>query len=210
MSKRFATDALAPSPKVFRRHLPHQSTSPTDLDISTVCPPGSSSTTHTIVPAAVEPETVVDLTQESAAFQRSTCMTVSVPMDSTEDNIALDNGGRTSFSHAAEEEANGEATELEEHWFFNAGTKVVGVQHYNGVVCDGEGVMLQRQQNNPYDRNAIQVLNVRNQQIGHLPREMAALLAPVMDRFLQNGELGDELRWKVSSLEDRRTPFRFL
>jgi len=81
----------------------------------------------------------------------------------------------------------------EERWFLGMATKIVGVQFYNGVVTDREGVVLQREPNNPYDRNAIQVMNMRNQQIGHCPREMAAVLAPVMDS-LRPSESGDGLR----------------
>lgn len=57
------------------------------------------------------------------------------------------------------------------------------MQHYDGVVSDRESVVLRRQPANIYDPNAIQVLNIRGEQIGHVPREMASLLAPVMDRF---------------------------
>jgi len=79
--------------------------------------------------------------------------------------------------------------ELEERWFLALGSKIVGVQHYDGVVSDREEVVLRRQPTNMYDRNAIQVLNIRGQQIGHVPREMASLLAPVMDRFSDGTEL---------------------
>lgn len=71
----------------------------------------------------------------------------------------------------------------EERWFLALGSKIVGVQHYDGVVSDRESVILRRQPANIYDPNAIQVLNIRGEQIGHVPREMASLLAPVMDRF---------------------------
>lgn len=67
------------------------------------------------------------------------------------------------------------------------GAKIVGVQHYGGVVSDREGIVLRRQPENPYDRNAVQVLNVRNEQIGHLPREVAAALAPIMDECSNAG-----------------------
>lgn len=77
---------------------------------------------------------------------------------------------------------------IEERWFLALGSKIVGVQHYDGVVSDRESVVLRRQPSNIYDRNAIQVLNIRGDQIGHVPREMAGLLAPVMDR-LADGEL---------------------
>jgi hypothetical protein len=50
------------------------------------------------------------------------------------------------------------------------------------MVALGENVMLFRQPNNQYDRNAIQVKNLQNVQVGHVPRETAAALAPLMDR----------------------------
>jgi SWI/SNF-related matrix-associated actin-dependent regulator of chromatin subfamily A3 len=54
----------------------------------------------------------------------------------------------------------------------------------------GEMVILQREPNNQYDSNAIQVMNVRGQQIGHIPRTVASNLAPFMDsrRPLVEGE----------------------
>ncbi|KAJ9641805.1 hypothetical protein H2199_005018 [Coniosporium tulheliwenetii] len=45
----------------------------------------------------------------------------------------------------------------------------------------GEMVILNREPNNPYDSNAIQVQNVRREQIGHIPRQVAAKLAKYMD-----------------------------
>lgn len=36
-------------------------------------------------------------------------------------------------------------------------TDVVGVQYYDGLVGRGEHVMLQRQPDNPFDKNAVQV-----------------------------------------------------
>ncbi|KAK0659302.1 Helicase-like transcription factor [Lasiodiplodia hormozganensis] len=60
-------------------------------------------------------------------------------------------------------------------------TKIVGVRYYNGYATIGEMVMLRREPHNPYDGNAIQVLNVQAQQIGHIPRQIAAKLARYMD-----------------------------
>ena len=59
-------------------------------------------------------------------------------------------------------------------------SKIVGVRFYNGYAIIGEHVILQRQPTNPYDRNAIQVLNVMGAQIGHIPRNMASKLAGYM------------------------------
>ena len=45
---------------------------------------------------------------------------------------------------------------IEERWFLALGSKIVGVQHSDGVVSDRESVVLRRQPSNIYDRNAIQ------------------------------------------------------
>ena len=59
--------------------------------------------------------------------------------------------------------------------------KIVGIQYYNGYATIGEHVMVRREPANPYDRNAIRVDNVRREQIGHIPRKVAAKLAPYID-----------------------------
>ena len=58
--------------------------------------------------------------------------------------------------------------------------KVVGVRYYHGVATMGEQVMVKREPGNPHDSNAIRVNNVQGTQIGHLPRNLAAKLAPFM------------------------------
>ncbi|KAI9924450.1 hypothetical protein ASPWEDRAFT_56533 [Aspergillus wentii DTO 134E9] len=60
-------------------------------------------------------------------------------------------------------------------------TKIVGVRFYSGVATLGEHVILNRQPENQYDRNAIRVDNVMGNQIGHIPRLVAAKLASYMD-----------------------------
>lgn len=59
--------------------------------------------------------------------------------------------------------------------------KVVGCRYYNGTISIREMVVLNREPTNQYDSNAIRVDNVRGDQIGHIPRAMAAKLAPFMD-----------------------------
>ncbi|KAH6672708.1 SNF2 family domain-containing protein [Plectosphaerella plurivora] len=61
-------------------------------------------------------------------------------------------------------------------------TKIVGVRYYNGHATMGENVITIREPSNPYDTNAIQVTNVMGHQIGHIPRTVAAKIAPYMDR----------------------------
>nr|XP_060623727.1 helicase-like transcription factor isoform X2 [Anolis sagrei ordinatus] len=58
---------------------------------------------------------------------------------------------------------------------------IVGLRYYTGVVNNNEMVSLQRQPNNPYDKNAVQVNNVNGDQVGHIKKELAACLAPIMD-----------------------------
>lgn len=56
----------------------------------------------------------------------------------------------------------------------------MGVRFYAGYASEGERVALKRQPHNQYDSNAIRVDNVMGQQIGHIPRNMAAKLAKYM------------------------------
>ncbi|KAF4598505.1 hypothetical protein EYR38_006909 [Pleurotus pulmonarius] len=58
-----------------------------------------------------------------------------------------------------------------------------------GLVGSGEEAVLRREPENKYDRNAIQVKNMAGQQVGHLPRQVAAKLAPLMDRALVTPEV---------------------
>ncbi|KAF9692216.1 hypothetical protein EKO04_009568 [Ascochyta lentis] len=60
-------------------------------------------------------------------------------------------------------------------------TKIVGVRYYNGYATVGEMVICRREPHNQYDRNAIRVLNVQGQQIGHIPKTWASKLAKYMD-----------------------------
>ena len=60
-------------------------------------------------------------------------------------------------------------------------TKIVGVQYYSGYASAGEYVLVRREPSNPYDSNALRVENVQRDQIGHIPRTMAAKLAKHMD-----------------------------
>lgn len=66
--------------------------------------------------------------------------------------------------------------------------QVVGLRYYTGVVNNNEMVSLQREPNNPYDKNAIRVNNVNGNQVGHLKRDLAAALAYIMDNKLAQVE----------------------
>ena len=72
--------------------------------------------------------------------------------------------------------------------------KIVGCRYYHGYATIGEMVMIRREPQNQYDRNAIQVLNVQGVQIGHIPKQMAAKLAKYMDqrKLLVEGQIAGE------------------
>ncbi|KAK2067652.1 hypothetical protein P8C59_001368 [Phyllachora maydis] len=69
-------------------------------------------------------------------------------------------------------------------------TKIVGVRYYDGYAVAGEIVICKREPSNPYDSNAIRVDNCYRQQIGHIPRNVAAKLAA----YLDTGEIMIEAR----------------
>lgn len=56
----------------------------------------------------------------------------------------------------------------------------MGVRFYNGIATPGEHVILKREPQNQYDRNAIRIDNIMGIQIGHIGRGVAAKLAPYM------------------------------
>lgn len=56
----------------------------------------------------------------------------------------------------------------------------MGVRFYRGRANPDERVIVNRDANNHYDRNAIRVDNVMGAQIGHIPRQVAAKLASYM------------------------------
>ncbi|GAB2221670.1 hypothetical protein Droror1_Dr00012855 [Drosera rotundifolia] len=58
---------------------------------------------------------------------------------------------------------------------------IVGTQYYSGTISGREMVGLVREPLNPYDENAIKVLNTRGFQVGHLERGAAKVLAPLID-----------------------------
>ncbi|KAF8919761.1 SNF2 family N-terminal domain-containing protein [Mucidula mucida] len=79
--------------------------------------------------------------------------------------------------------------ETREELYTSMRTNVVGIQYYKGWFGGpGEEVILNREPHNPYDRNAIQVLNISRTQVGHLPMNVASKLAPLLDQHLVNCE----------------------
>lgn len=64
-------------------------------------------------------------------------------------------------------------------------TNIVGIRYYPSRAVVGEYVLVRRELGNCYDSNAIRIDNLRRQRMGHLARDVAARLAPLMD----SGEL---------------------
>jgi SWI/SNF-related matrix-associated actin-dependent regulator of chromatin subfamily A3 len=70
--------------------------------------------------------------------------------------------------------------------------KIVGIRYYNGLATAGEQVMIRREPGNPYDSNAIRIDNVQGAQIGHIPKNLAAKLAPYLVSTKQALLLGED------------------
>ncbi|TBU43646.1 SNF2 family N-terminal domain-containing protein [Dichomitus squalens] len=85
------------------------------------------------------------------------------------------------LSRLAEEIEDEPEEENRDELYVMLRTSIVGVQYYKGLVGPGEEVLLVREPHNRYDRNAIQVKNIGGTQVGHIPRNIAAKLAPLLD-----------------------------
>lgn len=86
---------------------------------------------------------------------------------------------------ASQEELDSTQGYNEQHYSYSLygqiHNKIVGIRYYNGYATVGEMVVCRREPNNQYDSNAIQVVNVQGDQIGHIPRTLASKLAKYMD-----------------------------
>ncbi|GLB37536.1 putative HIRAN [Lyophyllum shimeji] len=82
---------------------------------------------------------------------------------------------------AADEGIEEAPEEARDELYCTLNTNVVGIQYYKGLVGTGEEVLLMREPLNRYDSNAIQVKNIGQTQVGHLPRQLAQKLAPLLD-----------------------------
>ncbi|KAH9547320.1 hypothetical protein CY35_11G028300 [Sphagnum magellanicum] len=87
-------------------------------------------------------------------------------------------------SEEEEENENGDDENADKYMVGVVEVNVVGLQYYDGRVTDGEMVRLIREPHNPYDKNAIQVVNIFGRQIGHIERTKACHLAPLVDTKL--------------------------
>jgi SWI/SNF-related matrix-associated actin-dependent regulator of chromatin subfamily A3 len=114
------------------------------------------------------------------------------------------------------------SNEISDELYCTMSTNAVGIQYYtgnyNGILCfvlnffsclglvgSGEEVILKREPHNHFDRNAIQVLNISRVQVGHLPRNVALRLAPLLDRRLvtvdgviRDGNMTNEKKYTLS------------
>ncbi|KAL1673766.1 SNF2 family N-terminal domain-containing protein [Schizophyllum commune] len=105
-------------------------------------------------------------------------------------------------SQAIEDEATEDnVEEAADELYCTLSTGVVGIQYYTGLVGAGEEVQLIREPNNRYDRNAIRVSNIAGSQVGHIPKNVAARLAPLLDRgeitvegVMKQGNLGSKAK----------------
>ncbi|KZV95946.1 hypothetical protein EXIGLDRAFT_747903 [Exidia glandulosa HHB12029] len=94
---------------------------------------------------------------------------------------AVDNTPVIEIDDDEEVAGNVEDEVVEEH-YVTMRTEIVGVQYYTGMVGMNERVMVLREPTNNFDRNAVKVWNAAHVGVGHLPRALAASLAPLMDR----------------------------
>ncbi|KAF9263265.1 hypothetical protein L218DRAFT_927698 [Marasmius fiardii PR-910] len=96
--------------------------------------------------------------------------------------------------------------EVRDELYCDLPTKVVGIQYYTGLVGAGEEVILEREPSNRFDRNAIRVLNIGRTQVGHIPKDVVAKLAPMLDArqitlegVINDGNLGSRRStWTLS------------
>jgi hypothetical protein len=60
-------------------------------------------------------------------------------------------------------------------------TKIVGLQYYDARAKPGEKVYLEREPENSHDNNAVRAETLDFEKAGHLPRQLARWLAPLID-----------------------------
>lgn len=130
---------------------------------------------------------VIDLTEDGESDNRAT---KSHRPDSTQQSSPPSNSQASRYDNDRQGDELVESSQdsVTTEQYVHYGTqpsKVVGIRYYSGYAANRERVMLRRQPENQYDRNAIQVLNVNREQIGHIPRQLAAKLA----KYLDNHEL---------------------
>ncbi|CCM03320.1 uncharacterized protein FIBRA_05448 [Fibroporia radiculosa] len=156
-----------------------------------------------VAPDDIPDTAKVQLTQPSASSamssgsqnKRKAVTPMSTPVSPRGPTPSSSKGSRLLSQLAAsqnnEEEENDDVIEIEDNkdeLYCMLRTNVVGIQYYKGLVGPGEEVRLLRQPNNQFDRNAIQVQNIGSQQVGHVPRNVATKLAPLIDKNIVSVE----------------------
>ncbi|GBE78013.1 hypothetical protein SCP_0108950 [Sparassis crispa] len=160
---------------------------PSDVPESAKVPKTLAGDVHTI-PSPNAPETPgPSQKKRKAAFEAATGASLTPTQASSSQEPGPQSHRRISqqvSSEVIEIEDDEEVVEEEpkDELYCMMKTSIVGVQYYKGLVGPGEEVRLVREPHNKYDRNAIQVKNIGNTQVGHIPRQIAAKLAPLMDR----------------------------
>ena len=86
---------------------------------------------------------------------------------------------------------------------------VVGLQHYSGIVSRKEQLALVREPRNPYDKNAIRVDNQSHEQVGHISRTQAAVLAPLLDRGVVRHAVAVSMTGVTNKFQQPVTAFCF-
>jgi hypothetical protein len=81
---------------------------------------------------------------------------------------------------------------------------IVGAAYHDGEVKPGEVVTLERDPANPHDPNAVRVLSADFEIVGHLPRQVVAWLAPLVDAGKVRAEAKVAASWRGA--DDRSAP----
>ncbi|KAF8633364.1 hypothetical protein AX17_004535 [Amanita inopinata Kibby_2008] len=127
----------------------------------------------------IDPSDVPDTAKYPGA-ESSAISSVSISRKRTADETAVSLSQPPAGTSEEVEDAHQE--EVRDELYCTMHTNAVGIQYYTGMVGPGEEILLVREPHNRYDRNAIQVKNISHIQVGHLPRKVAAQLAPLLDR----------------------------
>jgi len=126
-------------------------------------------------------------TRRETGFARWVALPSVLPAAPSQQTEHSDRGDSEAPEAPAAEVADGEAGESSDALrdrdvlYGRAVVLCVGVQHYSGVLHAGEYAMLEREPMNRFDSNAIKVVNHANSQVGHVKRNLAAALAPILD-----------------------------
>ncbi|KAK4130663.1 RAD5-like protein [Trichocladium antarcticum] len=125
--------------------------------------------------SARHPASSYPASQPSAPGSSQT--SIAVPSASTMQRLPRQFEDAEPFSQDLTQNDDGPSLEL----YGSLESKIVGVRYYTGMATTGEVVVCKRDPSNQYDGNAIRVDNVLGRQIGHIPRTVAAKLAPYID-----------------------------